>query len=485
MNKNRYDLIILGASASGICALIEASRCKLKVALIDRGNSIGGMLTSAGVCAFDGNNQIAGGIFKEFRDNLRKYYKRDNLETGWVSNTLFEPEVGEKILYSMIDYNYANIFLNSKNIEIDKSDNNDLSINSVSFLFNNEVIVAKSKYYVLADEMGDVLEKVGIKNHYGLESDIDAPYNLRHPQDFTYNAILEFDNKLEVIDEYPSWAYQGEFKGILGDNNISLTKMLEYGMLPNNKIMLNWPIHGNDYFGNYFIEDRNILFSKAKEKTMRLVELIKTSLSSKNNLRLSETSYPLSKDKLPYIPYFREARRIYGEETLTLANLVGDNILENAIAVGDYPLDHHRDLDNDYNKIDFPPIHPYSIPFGCLIAKNTMNILVVEKSISVSGLVNGTTRLQPVVMQLGQVASLAVSLAIKNDININDIDIKELQNLILEKDGYLYPTHDVSLSNPMFKDIQKKIRDGIIKLEYYNEGWVNKARCIENCISRK
>lgn len=478
MKKNNYDLIILGASASGISAAIQAARNKLKVAVIEESISIGGMITAAGVSAFDGNHLIAGGIFKEFRDKLRNYYNRDILDTGWVSNTLFEPEVGIEILYSMIDENYCDLYLDCNHIQINKIGNNELSIDSVFFNQANRQYQFKSNYFILADEFGDAIYHLNLQNHYGLEKELDAPYELKHPQDFTYNAVLQFDNKIKVIDEYPLWTKEGEFAGILGNPEISLTKMLEYGMLPNNKIMLNWPIKGNDYYGNYFIEDRQSMFIKAKEKTMRLFKLIQSSVDLSCNLRLSDNSYPLSKDKLPYIPYIREARRIYGNETLSIEDITNNKIFKTAIAVGDYPLDHHRDLDEAYNKIDFPKIHPFSVPFGSLIPLRTKNILVVEKSISVSGLVNGCTRLQPVVMQLGQVAALAVYLAKKEKICVNEINIEELQDLILDNNGYLYPTHDVSLKNPKFKDTQIAIREGSIKLGYLNEGWVNKSYCI-------
>ena len=48
--------------------------------------------------------------------------------------------------------------------------------------------------------------------------------------------------------------------------------------------------------------------------------------------------------------------------------------------------------------------------------ENTLSFLI-EKSISVSNLVNGTTRLQPVVLQIGQIAGLIASESVKNDIS--------------------------------------------------------------------
>ncbi len=57
---------------------------------------------------------------------------------------------------------------------------------------------------------------------------------------------------------------------------------------------------------------------------------------------------------------------------------------------------------------------------------------MIEKSISVSNLVNGTTRLQPVVMQVGQAAGILASLAASQNKNIDLISIREVQLEILK-----------------------------------------------------
>ena len=41
------------------------------------------------------------------------------------------------------------------------------------------------------------------------------------------------------------------------------------------------------------------------------------------------------------------------------------------------------------------------------------DLIVAEKSISVSNIINGTTRLQPMVMQIGQAAGALAALAVK------------------------------------------------------------------------
>ncbi|NBC29953.1 MAG: FAD-dependent oxidoreductase, partial [Spirochaetes bacterium] len=99
------------------------------------------------------------------------------------------------------------------------------------------------------------------------------------------------------------------------------------------------------------------------------------------------------------LPYIREARRIHGDRNLTLEHLVDPfaveqrELLQEAIAVGDYPVDHHRREDPRAPRIDFPAIPAFSIPIGTLLPKGVDGLIAAEKSISVSGLANGATRL--------------------------------------------------------------------------------------------
>ena len=66
----------------------------------------------------------------------------------------------------------------------------------------------------------------------------------------------------------------------------------------------------------------------------------------------------------------------------------------------------------------FHPIPSYGLPLGTLIPKDVEGLIVAEKSISVSNIINGTTRLQPMVMQIGQAAGALAALAVKEGKNI-------------------------------------------------------------------
>jgi len=101
-NKAVYDVIVLGGGTGGTAAGIQAGRLGAGTLLVEPSPWLGGMLTAAGVSATDGNHKMPAGIWGEFREKLRNHYGGAKaLETGWVSNTHFEPHIGARIFAEM------------------------------------------------------------------------------------------------------------------------------------------------------------------------------------------------------------------------------------------------------------------------------------------------------------------------------------------------------------------------------------------------
>ena len=98
-----YDVVIVGGGASGTAAGLQAARMGARTLIVEEFDWLGGMLTSAGVSATDGNYRLRGGIWDEFRTELARHYGCDSaLMTGWVSNVLFEPSVGDSIFKRLV-----------------------------------------------------------------------------------------------------------------------------------------------------------------------------------------------------------------------------------------------------------------------------------------------------------------------------------------------------------------------------------------------
>ena len=114
-------------------------------------------------------------------------------------------------------------------------------------------------------------------------------------------------------------------------------------------------------------------------------------------------------------------------------------------------------------------------PIACLIPKDSKQLLVGDKAISVTHIVNGTTRLQPVVMQIGQASGLIAAILDREGVNIDKLNIRTVQQALLSADGYIMPTYDVSPQDRHFKAIQRIAACGILRLTGEPYKWANRS----------
>ncbi len=499
--KNAHDrIIIIGGGASGVAASVQAARQGADVILIESTDWLGGMLTSAGVSAVDGNYNLPSGFFGEFRDSLSAYYGGlDSLKTGWVSHVLFEPSVGNKILKSIVESEPSiKVHYNTKWKALEK--HNDVF--EVTIEKDGKLSVLTGKILVDATELGDVAAHLNIPYDVGMESRFDtresvAPEEANNIiQDLTYVAILK-DYGQDMSIEMPEGYDPKDFACACINRHCinpkepermwSKEMLITYGKLPNNKYMINWPIDGNDYYVNSIDmseEERDEAYQLAKDFTMKFVYFIQNELGYQN-LYLANDEFP-TKDNLPLIPYHRESRRIKGQVRFNLNDIVApyqqeDNLYRTCIAVGDYPVDHHHTRYSGWAELPnlyFYPIPSYGLPMGTMLPTTIDNFIVAEKSISVSNLVNGTTRLQPVVLQIGQAAGALAAISIQNNKKVGEVSVRDLQSRLLDSKCYLLPYLDVELDHPWFKALQRVGSTGILKgvgknIEWSNQTWIN------------
>lgn len=487
-----YDIIIVGGGTSGVVSAIQSSRMGSKTLLIEESNWLGGMLTSAGVSAMDGNYKMPSGFLKEFRDSLVSHYGNlDSLKTGWVSNLMFEPSVGNKILKEIAQSEKNLTIMYETTIhKVVKDEKFKIKINQNDITYSSTILID-------ATELGDLIPKLNLPYFIGMDSrkkfkeDIAPEFSNNIIQDLTYVMILK-DFKKNMTIEKPKNYDRNEFicsydsgECFKRDKKLwSKEKLISYGKLPNNKYMINWPINGNDYYSNSIemtAQERLLSYDRAKQKSLRFLYFIQTEMGF-NNLSIDYSEYP-TKDGFPLMPYHRESRRLNGKITLTLNDIKSpykqkNSLYRTGIAVGDYPVDHHHGAYSNYSnlpKLDFYPVPSYSVPLGVLIPENIDNFMVIEKSISVSNLVNGTSRLQPVVMQIGQASGVLASLGIIKKKTIGQINVREVQLEILKNNGYILPYVDVDTEDLNFISYQKIGACGILRSEGLNIGWENKT----------
>jgi len=492
------DVLVIGGGSSGVAAALSSAREGAETTLLEEGPWLGGMLTAAGVSAVDGNTKLPSGIWGEFRDSLiNRYGSKKALQTGWVSNHLFEPSVGNQIFQNMVkNQPLLKPYFGAKVIAIKKKEKGW----KIEFSSSNQTFTLFAKIVIDATELGDIAARVGIPYDIGMDSrqaygeDIAPEKENDVIQDLTYVMILKDHAKDMTIEKPEGYDPEVFYCASESDHCKMGEKMnrtlwpkdslLSYGRLPNGKVMINWPINGNDYYTNAIEqteEERHQSFEKAKLKSLQFLYYLQTELGF-NTYGLVDDEFPTD-DGFPLIPYHRESRRIHGITTLTVNHIAQpydqqQALYRTGIAVGDYPVDHHHASHPDAEnlpELHFYPVPSYNLPMGCLLPQSIDDFIVAEKSISVTNIVNGTTRLQPVVLQIGQAAGAIAALSIKENLSPAKVSVRKVQNRLLEQGGYLLPYLDVPKDHPRFKVYQRIGATGILKGTGMNVGWENQT----------
>ncbi len=497
--SQRTEVLIIGGGASGVAAAIQAGRMGVKTIITEPTTWLGGMITSAGVSAFDGNNNMPSGIFGEFRNQLYKVYGGPSkVATGWVSNTQFEPRVGDSIFKKLVAViPTIKVLYHLQLVNVIKEKN---IIKGATFKNkqNSQLITIYAKQVIDATELGDVMAKAGVPYDLGMEASnisgenvgVTATNNII--QDITYTAILkDYGIGKDCTITKPAGYNPLEFDGACTNYyidktrkapNVDAQKMLNYGKLPNNKYMINWPGYGNDIYLNVVemnqsARDKELI--KAKQQTLRFVYFIQQQLGFKN-IGFADDEFP-TKDRFPLIPYYREGRRLKGIVRFSINDIAEPfsnktHLNRTGIAVGDYPIDHHhRKNKNAPQHLDFYPVPSFNIPLGALIPPSFSGLIVAEKGISVSNVVNGTTRLQPSVLLIGQAAGTLAALSVQQNKNAAAISVRAVQTSLLNAGAYIMPYFDMPLTHPHFLIAQRIGATDILKGKGVPHNWANQT----------
>ncbi|MBQ9574446.1 MAG: FAD-dependent oxidoreductase, partial [Synergistaceae bacterium] len=155
---------------------------------------------------------------------------------------------------------------------------------------------------------------------------------------------------------------------------------------------------------------------------------------------------------LPPVPYVRESRRGVGEHTLISLELFNNSLsykdgrgnqeFQDAIAIGCYHLDlHHTDIDADMESDlqekaayieQHRPHGNFQVPMNILIPRNVDGLILAEKNLSMSRLVSGALRLQPITMMTGQAAGALAALAVSKNIQPRNVKPVHVQSALLK-----------------------------------------------------
>lgn len=162
----------------------------------------------------------------------------------------------------------------------------------------------------------------------------------------------------------------------------------------------------------------------------------------------------------------RESRRIHGEYTITLKDIVEDRHYKDVISVAKSDFDPHHFGDNIYTRLGCLVPHGFDalveIPYRSLIPKGLDNLLVSAKAISQSQTALQFTRMSMDVLNLGYATGIVAASIIQAGAGTRDIDISTIQEEL--KSLNIIPSYRMELP-PEIQYSEKRLNQQIIDLK--------------------
>ncbi|MEM7770112.1 MAG: FAD-dependent oxidoreductase [Cyanobacteria bacterium P01_A01_bin.37] len=497
MEYLKSDVLVVGGGTGGTAAAIQAARRGAHVILVSEFSWLGGMLTSAGVSAPDGNELEAfqTGLWGAF---LRELCHRQagGMNHGWVSFFTYHPQTGADIFSDWVSA-LPNLQWISGQVplEVNRIGDRLSSVRFADYQIEAHIILDGT-------ELGDVLALADVAHRWGweLQSEFDEPsaptttnqltetYPVQTPtwvvmmRDFGENANAPH---IPSSSSVSTNAFEGFMEGY------EPSHFLNYGRLPDDRFMINWPQKGNDYSHdlNRLIaspDKRHKCFQEALDHSHAFASEIQTVMGQRYGL--ATDMFPSNMSSLgggafALQPYIRESRRLVGVVTVREQDIlpqvqgqvaalpIDKDGRSDAIAFGNYPNDHHYPTPESETLTLAPKSiqwggrwtgTPFTIPYRSLIPKAVDGLMACDKNISVSHIANGATRLQPIVLGIGQAAGMAAALCAERQCQPRKLPVQVLQDALLTEaiaPAALVPLFNCPPSHPHWLRLQRHYLD--------------------------
>lgn len=481
-----YDLVVYGGTAGGVITSVSAARMGLKVALIEPGKHVGGMV-SGGLSHTDvGKREVIGGYALEFywRAGLHYGLPQYLQHIAWY----VEPKVAEQIFRKMLDEEKVPVLFERRLRSVRKQGNRIASIT----LDNGEQFTGR----IFADcsYEGDLMAQSGVSFTWGREGAAQYGESLagvrgetpkhqflvdlkpqgergiskqpagqtgaadRKVQAYNFRMIFSSDPANQVPfpkpSNYDSRDYDLMARFLPASPQLKLGNMLSIDPIPNRKFDINnnGPF-STDYIGanydypNASYERRAEIWRAHEEYTKGLLWFLAHDPRVPAALQAEANRWGFAKDEFldngnfPHQIYIREARRLVGDFVMNQRDIQTDLTKPDAIGMGSYNSDSHnvqRVVNADgfiRNEGDMQvPVQPYQIPYRVLLPrKSEAANLLVPVCFSATHVAYSTLRMEPQYMILGHAAGVAAKLALQNSVDVQDVDTRELTRILLSQ----------------------------------------------------
>lgn len=430
--NNSWDVIVVGGGPAGCTAAVAAAREGAATLLIEATGSLGGMGTVGLVpawCPFsDKEVVIYRGLGMKVFETLKEQMPHVSKEAmDWVP---IEPEKLKRVYDELVLEAGVKVLFQTLlgSVETDDEGN----IIALITASKSGLQALQAKVYIDCTGDADVAAWAGAEYLKG-----DTQTGALMPATHCFS--------LGNVDEY---AYlNGPY---LHNNNKSspifdILKSGKYPLIPDSHICNNliaprtvgfnaghlWDVDNTDAFS----------ISEALMQGRKLAAIYRDALADFLPASFGN-SYVANTGALMGV---RETRRIIGDYVLTVDDYVNRRSFEDEICRNSYFIDIHGTEEEEKRSGGKPevikrygPGESHGIPYRCLTPRLLKNVLVAGRSISCEREVQGSVRVMPVCLAMGEAAGIAAAMAVHlPGNNVHTVDISILRKRLKEEGAFL------------------------------------------------
>ncbi len=168
------------------------------------------------------------------------------------------------------------------------------------------------------------------------------------------------------------------------------------------------------------VEKLSAIEMNSREQAWKMFEILKTELDEFRDAQFLFSGPAIG---------IRESRRIKGEYTLTVEDILDNRHFEDVVVKGAWNIDYHpADKTGHHSQT---AIAAYDIPYRTLLPVGVDNLLIAGRSHSATKEALASSRVGVTAMGMGQAAGTAAAICVKKDILPRTIDVDVLQKALL------------------------------------------------------